>query len=401
MSQMVINNTLIKDLTPSEKAYEIRDSKVTGFILRVQPSGRMTYICQYGRGKRETIGSADILTPTQARERVKQILADVLKGRDPQAEKKAKKTHTLESFITHEYAPWVEANHRREDAISIIKSNFFPDFSKSKLDEITARDIEKWRSKKLRAGLKPATTNRQLNPLKAALQKAVIWEFIKENPLSSVKPLKVDSAPKERYLTEDEEVHLMVALDDREKSLRQGRESGNQWRTERGYALLPSVDGFADHLKPMVILSMHTGVRRGELFNLKWTDIDFGQRTTLTVRGEGSKSGQTRHIPLNQAAVDTLLQWQRQNDNGQLVFHNNGKKFTNVNSAWRNVLQDAGISNLRWHDLRHTFASNLVMAGVDLNTVRELLGHKDIKTTLRYAHLAPKEKAAAVEKLVR
>lgn len=151
----------------------------------------------------------------------------------------------------------------------------------------------------------------------------------------------------------------------------------------------------------MVLLSMNTGIRQGELFNLTWANINF-QQAILIVAGDKAKSGKTRHIPLNSEALTALKTWHQQtNDKEGLVFPSKtSHPFNNIRKAWQRVLKLANISNFRWHDLRHHFASKLVMAGVDLNTVRELLGHSDIKMTLRYAHLAPEHKANAVEKLV-
>lgn len=109
----------------------------------------------------------------------------------------------------------------------------------------------------------------------------------------------------------------------------------------------------------------------------------------------------TRYIPLNSEALETLKQWRKQTLGEGLIFPNkNDAKFSNLRKAWHTILKQAEIVNFRWHDMRHHFASRLVMASVDLNTVRELLGHSDIKMTLRYAHLAPEHKAQAVEKLV-
>ncbi len=229
------------------------------------------------------------------------------------------------------------------------------------------------------------------------------WGFIDENSIHSVKPCKIDPNVRSRFLDDAELVRLKQALDDRENKMREGRQSGNQWREQRGHELYASLDNvaFADYLKPMVILSLNTGLRRGELFSLTWSDIDF-DRSFLTVQGNTAKSGKTRHVPLNSEALKTLQQWKQQTPDTQaLVFAGqDGEKFNNVKKSWAAVLEKADIQNFRWHDMRHTFASRLVMAEVDLNTVRELLGHADLKMTLRYAHLAPSHTAKAVEKLV-
>ena len=205
-----------------------------------------------------------------------------------------------------------------------------------------------------------------------------------------------------RYLSEEEEQGLLNALEARDRTLVLKRASGNQWRITRSYPLLPSLDQrvYSDYLTPMVLLAMHTGLRRGELFSLAWDHVDLN-KATITVAGDRAKSGKTRHIPLNSEAVYALKTWNKQCSSHKLVFPSkDGQQLNNVRKAWGNVLKDSDINNFRWHDLRHHFASRLVMAGVDLNTVRELLGHADLAVTLRYAHLAPEHKAEAVERLV-
>jgi integrase len=118
------------------------------------------------------------------------------------------------------------------------------------------------------------------------------------------------------------------------------------------------------------------------------------------VEGSTAKTGRTRHIPLNAEALDVLTAWRHQTTGHDLVFPGkNGARLNNVKKAWAGVLREAQIANFRWHDLRHDFASKLVMAGVALNTMRELLGHTNLNTTLRYAHLAPDHKAEAVNRL--
>ncbi len=154
---------------------------------------------------------------------------------------------------------------------------------------------------------------------------------------------------------------------------------------------------FADYLKPMVLLARNTGMRRGELFALTWENVSVKEKL-VTVEGVTAKSGSTRHISLNNEALGVLIDWRNQSDGNKLVFPNpnTGKKFDNIKKSWATLIKLAGIKEFRFHDLRHHFASSLVMKGQDLNTVRELLGHSDLSMTLRYAHLAPEHKAAAV-----
>jgi integrase len=217
-----------------------------------------------------------------------------------------------------------------------------------------------------------------------------------------MKRLKTDSAPNVRYLSKEEKGALRTALEARQESQRTDRLNYIDWRNARHLEPPKSLtDMYTDYLMPMVLLAINTGVRRGELFSLKWSDVDLKGRL-LTIAGKTAKSGSTRHIPLNDEAFAVLVAWSNQskdsNKESRLVFPSpvTAERMDNITSSWKNLLKDSGIKNFRFHDLRHHFASMLIMGGVDLNTVRELLGHQDIETTLRYAHLAPEHKAAAV-----
>lgn len=137
-------------------------------------------------------------------------------------------------------------------------------------------------------------------------------------------------------------------------------------------------------------------MRKGEILSLNWNDINL-ENKVLTVDFQNAKSGNTRHIPLNTQAFNVLSDWQKLSGNIGYVFKDsNQQRILDFRYDWAALLEDASITDFRFHDLRHHFASKLVMASVDLNTVRELLGHSDLKMTLRYAHLAPEHKAAAV-----
>lgn len=406
--QEKIGARLLARIKPGAKPYEINDAELPGFILRVQPSGVASYLCSYrladGRRTRITIGRVSILTPAQARDRARELLVDVSKGIDPVAAKRKARIHSFKAFLDEKYEPWVTA-HRKSAAMTLGRLRTrFPDFMNKQLGEITPWIVEKWRTARLKDGRAAATVNRDIAALKSTLSKAVEWDILDAHPLSKVKPLKIDSKGVVRYLSADEEQRLRAALETREARIRAGRERANLWREERGYEKFPDLKSvpFADYVKPMVLLAMNTGLRRGEIFNLSWENIDLDQ-LNLTVAAAAAKSGETRHIPLNPEAAHVLRQWFRMNGSPSsgLVFPGeDGKPMTDVKRAWASVLDLAEVTAFRFHDLRHHFASKLVMTGVDLNTVRELLGHADLKMTLRYAHLAPHVKAEAVNRLV-
>jgi len=139
---------------------------------------------------------------------------------------------------------------------------------------------------------------------------------------------------------------------------------------------------------------MNTGRRRGEILKLRWKSIDFNRRL-LTAEGPTAKSRQTRHVPLNEEAINTLRHWRERSGTGARVFD----VTTGFKKGWGKLLKRARITHFRWHDLRHHFASNLVQHGVPLNTVRDLLGHSSVQMSLRYAHLAPDQRRVAVAKL--
>jgi integrase len=404
---------LIKTLCPQAYPYEILDNEIKGFLLRVQPSNSMTYYFTYRTvesiKKRYKIGRHGSITPAQARDIAINLSAKSHLGVDIQAEKKkvkieAEKTKasTLKGFLDHKYEPWVKVERKRgEEALYRIKYNF-KDFLDMPMSQINHWQIESWRSNKLKLARKARTINRDVAALRACLSKAVDWDVLELHPLIKLKPLKSDSSEKIRYLSKDEELNLRKALLEREIKIKQERESGNIWRMERGYPLFPKLSNqtYVDYLQPMIILSINTGLRQGELFNLGWADVNFCQ-AVLTVNGITAKSGKTRHIPLNSEALSILKDWHSQSESSTFVFPSReGKKFNNVRKSWVSLLKEAEINNFRWHDLRHHFASKLAMAGVDLNTIRELLGHSDLTMTLRYAHLAPEHKANAVAKLV-
>lgn len=380
----------------------VRDPTLRGFVVRLRASGRHSYGAAWGRGRTLKLGTSDKLTAGKARRAAREALAQAnLKGApDLAAAKRARLT--LRGFLTDTYRDWA-LKHLRTGAETLARlERSFAAVLDLRLVDLTAFRVEAWRTARLKGGASKSTVNRDVDDLKACLRRAVAWGHLASYPLAAVKRYRLDRAPVVRYLTPDEETRFLTALEDRDAARVAKRASANAWRRARGYPELPSYGPYTDHVRPFLLLALHTGCRRGELLAATWGDVDV-VRAVLTVRGHHAKSGQTRHVPLNATALATLNAWRPDPAPAAeaLVFPGvDGRAIADLKSAWRTVTTAADLKAFRLHDLRHTFASKLVQAGVDLNTVRELLGHADLKMTIRYSHLAPDLKAAAVARLV-
>lgn len=271
-----------------------------------------------------------------------------------------KEANTKFDALAEEYLKYSRANKKshRRDKMSINKLR--GSFGGKRLEEITPKLIEKY--KLLRSEqVKPATVNRELACLKHMFTMALKWGEATSNP---VKEVKLFREPKGslRVLSREEEDKLLVAS--------------------------------APHLSPVIIAALNTGMRKGELLSLAWDRVDLENRV---IRIEDTKNGEYRNIPMNQLLFETLKMLDKCSD---FVFHRaNGEQLVDIRTAFSVAIRRSGIEKCRFHDLRHTFATRLVMAGADLSTVQELLGHKTIAMTMRYSHPTPRHRQWAVELL--
>ncbi len=236
-------------------------------------------------------------------------------------------------------------------------------FNRRPLGQITRNEIEEWQRQK-RMSAKPATVNRTLCRLRHMFNKAVEWEMMEENPMKRLKFLRENNA-RQRYLTLAECHVLLEACS-------------------------------APYIKDICSLAIHTGMRQGEILNLRFCDLDFASRTILI---RDSKNGQPRHVPMD-STVLSMFTRTSQNTEDEFIFPaRSGKRRTQLQKGFSAARKNSGLIGLHFHDLRHTFASHWVMNGGDLYVLRDLLGHKSITMTQRYAHLCPAYKRAVVDRL--
>jgi integrase len=241
----------------------------------------------------------------------------------------------------------------RRDIVS-LNNCFLPIFGNKLLTTISTRDIEHFQIERA-TQVSPSTVNRDMETLRHMFNLAVDWGYLEKNPAQRVKSLKTPPG-RIRYLSKEERDRL---LDECRKNRR---------------------------LYAVVVTALETGMRASELRNLTWSDINLPQRTIILSR---TKNNETRILPISDTLLALLEKLLQSRNGSKSVFSkSDGTPYRSWRTAFENALKSAGIEAFRFHDLRHTFASYLVMSGVNIRTVQELLGHKDIKMTTRYSHLS-------------
>ncbi len=238
-------------------------------------------------------------------------------------------------------------------------------FKNAYADDITVAKLEKFKEFLLKRGLKNATVNRYKAILSKVFSLGMQNKLVKENPVRWVKHLRENNTIP-RFLSKEEEERLMKAL----KTV-------------------------STHLKPLIWLGLKTGMRRSEIFNLKWKDIDFKYGNIHVLN---TKSGKARIIPLAQSLREMLEQMDK---SSEYVFVNpkTDKPYTDIKHSFHTVLKAANIKNFRFHDIRHTFATRLAACTKDLVIVQAILGHASIQTTMRYAHVIKETLVNAISTL--
>ena len=256
-----------------------------------------------------------------------------------------------------------------------IHLNIIKDYFKRRIvSQITVYDVEKFimirrnAPKKSGESRSAATCNRELGVLKRLLNKAVAWGMAATNPALSVKPLR-EPEGRNRYLSIEEAGRL--------------------------------IDASPDHLKPILLTALDTGMRRGEILKMQWRDIDFENRLIFLPE---TKNGTPRYVPISDRLRESLQRLPRRVRSDYVFAGAPGKgkegiPFHDVRTSFKKACEKAGIENFRFHDLRHTTASHMTMRRVPDRTVGEILGHKSPEMTKRYSHLSPGHLRDAVNSL--
>ncbi len=350
------------------------DTAITGFILTVSASGSkvfsLRYRDQYGKQRQHKIGDAKSLTFDKARLQAQKLRSKVVLGENPAEDRQAlRKVPTLDEFVTDVYLPHVRQHRRNfQSTISFLNHHILPRFGSKHLDAITSEMISEAHIELRNKGYALAMANKLpiLFKIMYNIGRKKKIQGTSINPANDVVMFVANNA-KERFLSVDETQKLQVALEQSDNT----------------------------QLKYIVPLMLMFGCRKRELLDAKWVDFDLERRNWHIPM---SKNGKARNIPISSKALELLQKLPTWEGCPFVVPNPETKKpFGNLYCSWNTARIRAGLPEVRMHDLRHSFASNLVNSGQSIYVVSKLLGHSQIKTTARYSHLSDATLMSAVD----
>lgn len=366
LSQSFLNTGLV--VPEGKKRLEVCDSVCRGLLIEVRSTANAipTWYLRYkrdGKTAYDRLGTIQELTLAQARKLATLRKADhASESKLAPEEKAAQGEITLDAFMRDHYMPHAKNQKRswlRDD--QLFRLRISPKFGHLPLKSITRYEVQKFHNDLVKEGLSPASADHHVKLMRRVLNVAIQWDMLEKNVLKNIPLLMVDNQV-ENYLKEDQLVRLVEVLR-------------------------------SDENRPVchiLMFLLSTGSRLNETIQAKWSQVDI-ENGVWRIPASNSKSKRTRAVPLNESALWVLEQARMQGD-FEHIFANpaTGIPFVTITRVWYRIRKQVGISNLRIHDLRHSFASLLVSGGRSLYEVQQILGHSDPKVTMRYAHLSAK-----------
>ncbi len=326
--------------------------------------------------------------------------ADLLRGRLELAENIGRKPFIE---IADMYIKYAETNLCAVDTAVRIAKRFKEIWKSKTIGEITPQVIEKYKEnrqkttfarkningKEVVKHISSATINRELAALSKMFSLAIANGYARENPLREVNKLRVTNKLERHLLPEEEQRMYQVCDDDF---------SFSKMPIEEQEKLQRKHNGEHAYLKPILIMALNTGMRKGEILNMTWDCVDFEKNEISALN---TKNGKKNTIPMSSKLRQTLLEMYKTQSHNKYVFTNpyTGTKYNDIKKCFKTVCRLANVKNLRFHDLRHTGATRMVAAGVPLPVVKQILNHASIQTTMRYAHTMREQEITAVEAL--
>ena len=360
-----LTNEILKHLNcPSDKKKEVFfDISCRGLLFEVRNTGGRTYYLKYrdGRGhaRQQKLADARDISLSQARQLASKKISQIAMGHDPlEAKRTLKQIPTISTYIHTRYLPYVESYKRSWKCDKgLLKNHIEPLWGDRYLDQITKDDIIELMGKH-RETHAPGSCNRLLILLRYMFSLPSKWDlpYAGVNPTKGI-PLMKEKTVKERFLSTEEAQKLNAQLHSSDNPM----------------------------LKFIVPMLLLTGARKREVLDARWEDFDFERRTW---RIHTTKLGKPRHVPISNGVLNLLKQVP--NLKTTWIFPNPKtlKPYVSVWHSWNRARNDSGLAEVRMHDLRHSYASFLVNSGRSLFEVQRLLGHTQVKTTQRYAHLS-------------